>query len=176
MSKKTWKIDPSHSEIQFKVKHMIISTVTGEFDKFDAEAVTEEENLENAQITFTAEAASVNTGNEQRDGHLKSDDFFNAEKFPAITFKSTSFTKKSGNEYLLKGDLTIRDITKPIELVVEHGGTVKDPWGNNRAGFIVTGKINRKEYGLKWHALLETGGAVVSDDVNINVAVEFVHQ
>lgn len=176
MSNVTWKIDPAHSQIEFRVKHMVITTVRGEFKEFDGEAVTNGDELEDARIHFTAQAASVSTHNEQRDTHLKSDDFFNAEKFPQLTFQSTSFEKDGSDEYTLKGDLTIRDKTHSVTLKVEHGGTITDSWGNTRAGFTVTGKVSRKDYDLRWNALLETGQAVVSDEVKLNITAEFVKQ
>lgn len=175
MSTITWTIDPVHSEIQFKVRHMVVSTVTGQFDRIEATAVTENDSLENAKINFSAETASVNTRTEPRDNHLRSDDFFNAEKYPKLTFESTSFSKVSGDDYKLTGNLTIRDITKPINLVVEYGGEIKDPYGNRRVGFTVTGKISRKEFGLKYNALIESGGAVVGDEIKLNCHVEFIH-
>lgn len=172
----TYKIDAAHSEIGFKVKHLVISTVSGNFSKFDATMVAEKNDFTDASISFEADVDSVSTKSEQRDGHLKSDDFFNAEKYPKLTFKSTSIDKKDDNEYILHGDLTIRDVTKNIALKVEHGGSVLDPWGQTREGFELTGKISRKEFGLKWHALTEAGGAVVSDDVRLLINVEMVKQ
>ena len=172
----TYKIDPAHSEIIFKVKHLVISTVSGHFSKFDATMTSNNEDFTDAQINFEADVDSVSTKSEQRDTHIKSDDFFNAEKFPKITFKSTSVEKKNDNEYTLKGDITIRDITKPITLHVEHGGSTIDPWGQSREGFEITGKISRKEFGLKWNALTEAGGAVVGDDVRLQLSVEMVKQ
>lgn len=175
MSTKKWNIDPAHAMVEFRARHMIVSNVTGKFDHFDASAETEGDSMEDAKITFTAETASVNTGTEQRDNHLRSDDFFNAEKYPELKFVSTSFKKVKGDIYQLKGNLTIRDFTKPITLDVEYGGEVKDPYGNQRRGFTVTGKINRKDFGLKYNALLEAGGAVVSDEIKINCQAEFIY-
>jgi len=168
-----WKIDPFHSDIDFKVKHLVISTVTGSFKSFDATVETNGDDLEGAEIHFEADADSINTGVEQRDGHLKSDDFFNAEKFPKLTFDSTSFTQKGGDEYELKGDLTIRDVTQPVTLSVVHGGTIIDQNGDTKAGFEVTGKINRKDFGLKWNGVTETGNVIVSDEVKLNLSVQF---
>lgn len=173
-TKTLWKIDPTHSEIQFKVKHLVISTVTGSFKKYDATVETAGDTLEGADIYFEAEANSVDTGVEQRNEHLKSDDFFSAEQFPKLTFKSTSFEKTGDDEYKLTGDLTIRDVTKSITLDVEHGGTLQDPYGQTKAGFEVTGKINRKEFGLTWSAATEAGAIVVSDDVKLIMNVQFV--
>jgi polyisoprenoid-binding protein YceI len=174
MSTITWQIDPVHSEIQFRARHMVVSTVTGEFDRFNATAETEGDSLEGAKITFTAETASVNTGTAPRDEHLRSDDFFNAEKFPELKFQSTSFQKVDENNYKMSGQLTIRNVTNPIELSVEYGGEIKDPYGNRRRGFTVTGKLSRKAYGLKYNALIESGGAVVGDEIKINCHVEFI--
>lgn len=168
-----WGIDTTHSEITFKVKHLVISTVTGNFNEFDANIETDNEDFEDANITFEAVIDSINTGNEDRDNHLKSDDFFNASEFPKLTFESTSFTKTGEGEFKLVGDLTIRGTTKTVELDVEYGGTVVDPYGNTKAGFDITGKINRKEFGLKWNAVTEAGSVVVSDEVKLNLNVQF---
>lgn len=172
----TYKIDAAHSEIGFKVRHLVISNVSGNFTKFDATMTADKPDFTDAQVTFEADADSVTTHNEQRDAHLKSDDFFNAEQFPKLTFKSTSVEKKSNDEYILHGDLTIRDITKPVSLHVEHGGHMIDPWGQAKEGFEITGKINRKDYGLKWNALTEAGGAVVSDEVRLLINAQMIKQ
>ncbi len=167
-----YKIDAAHSDIMFKVKHLMISTVSGTFKKFDATVETEKDDFTDAKVWFEADADSVDTKNEQRDGHLKGDDFFNAEQFPKITFKSTGIKKLSGTEYKLTGDLTIRDTTKPVELDVEYNGTVTDPWKQVKAGFEITGKINRRGFGLKWNAVTEAGGLVVGDEVKLLLNVE----
>jgi polyisoprenoid-binding protein YceI len=172
----TYKIDPSHSEITFKVKHLMISSVSGNIKTFDATMVADKDDFTDARVTFEADTASVTTNNEQRDTHLRSDDFFNAEAFPKMTFMSTRIEKKSDEDYKLYGDLTIRDITKPIELKVTYNGNIKDPWGFNRTGFEIEGKINRHDYNLKWNALTETGGFVVGPDVKIHAHVEMVKQ
>lgn len=172
----TYKIDAAHSEITFKVKHLMITNVTGSFTKFDATLESEAADFSDAKISFEADIDSVNTNNEQRDGHLKSDDFFAAEKFPKLTFVSKSLTKKNEEEYTLTGDLTIRDVTKTIDLSVEFGGTMVDPWGQHKAGFEINGKINRKEFGLGWGAVTEAGGVVVSDDVKLHLAVQMIKQ
>lgn len=172
----TYKIDPDHSDIMFKVKHLMISTATGVFKKFDATLEINEEDFSQAKVTFEADIDSVDTKNEQRDAHLKSDDFFNAEQFPKMTFKSTGIKKSGDNEYTITGDLTIRDITKPVELKVEYNGSTTDPWGQERMGFEVSGKIDRKEYGLKWSAVTEAGGLVVADDVKLAMNIEMVKQ
>lgn len=171
-----WKIDPTHSEIQFKVKHLMITTVTGYFGKFDSEVEADNDNFENAKVTFTADVDSISTNNEQRDTHLKSDDFFNAANHAQVKFKSTELRKKGDDQFVLNGDLTIRETTKPISLNVEYGGIVQDPYGQTKAGFTVTGKINRKEFGLKWDAVTEAGSVVVSDDIRINCEVQYVKQ
>lgn len=174
MATTTWNIDNAHSEIHFKIKHMVISTVTGMFKEFSATAETEGDDFTTAKINFEAKVASIDTGVADRDAHLQSDDFFNAEQYPVLKFESSSLTKKNDSEYTLKGDLTIRDVTKTIELDVEYGGTTKDPWGMQRAGFEITGKINRKDFGLKWSQLTEAGGMVVSDEVKLLLNAEMV--
>ena len=177
MAKTNWTADPVHSEIQFKVRHLMISTVTGYFKKFDIQVVAEEEDFTKAsKILFTADINSIETNNAQRDTHLKSDDFFAAEKHPQITFESKKFEKITQEKYELTGDLTIRDTKKTISVDVEFGGIVKDPWGNTRAGFHVDGKINRKDFGLKWSAVTEAGQVVVSDEIKIHCEVELVKQ
>ena len=177
MTTKKWVVDPTHSEIQFKVKHLMITNVTGSFNIFTVDAQTEDEDFTNAKISFTAEAASVSTGNEQRDGHLKSADFFDAEKFPQLKFTTTKYESVDNDgSYELYGNLTIKDVTKPIKLAVEFGGVVKDPYGNTKAGFTINGKINRKDYGLTWSAVTEAGGVVVSDEVRINCEIQLIEQ
>lgn len=172
----TYKIDASHSEISFKVKHLMITNVTGSFQQFDATMESSNDDFSDATIKFEAKVDSISTNNEQRDGHLKSDDFFSAEKFPTINFVSSSFTKKTGNEYSLKGDLTVKGITKPIELNVELGGEMKDPYGQHKVGFEINGKFNRNEFGLTWSATTEAGGIVVSDEVKLQLAVQMIKQ
>jgi polyisoprenoid-binding protein YceI len=162
-----WTFDKAHSKIGFSVSHLVITDVEGNFKEFDASVTTDGDNWENAKIEFTAEIASIDTDNEKRDEHLRSDDFFNAEMYPQLKFVSKSFNKVDGNEYKLVGDLTIRDVTKEVELEVELNGTVVDPWGNTKAGFDLEGEINRFDYGLKWSKALETGGLVVGEDVEI---------
>lgn len=171
-----WKVDKSHSNVQFTVTHMIISEVTGEFNQFDAKISADKENFENSSIEFVIDVNSIDTENEKRDAHLKSDDFFNAEKYPKIKFVGTSLEKVGGNKYKLKGNFTMRDVTKPVELDVVYGGTVKDSYGNTRAGFKITGTVNRFDYGLKWNALLEAGGSVVGKDVKINCNIQLINQ
>jgi polyisoprenoid-binding protein YceI len=165
--KNQWAIDPMHSEIEFKVKHLMISTVTGKFKSFTASAETEGDEFEGAQIKFSADINSIDTNNEQRDGHLKSDDFFNAEAYPTLSFVSTSLTKNANGGYVLVGDLSIREVTKSVSLAVEFNGTMTDPYGNHKAGFELSGSINRKDFNLKWSATTEAGGIVVSDEVKL---------
>lgn len=175
MSKIKWSLDPTHSEVQFKIKHLMITNVTGSFTKYEVTAETDDEDFMTADISFTADVNSVTTHNEQRDGHLKGADFFDAEKFPQITFKATKYENVDHDgSYELYGDLTIKGITKNIKLDVEFGGLMKDPWGNVKAGFTINGKINRKDWGLNWNAALETGGMLVSDDVRISCEIQLV--
>lgn len=172
-----WKIDNSHSKVGFAVTHMMISEVEGAFKMYGGEVSSlAETDFTNASVTFTIDVNSVNTDNEQRDNHLKSPEFFDAAKYPSISFKSTSMKPgKNQNEYELVGELTIKGVSKKVTLkAVGSGKTVKDPWGNIRYGFKVTGVINRSEFGLTWNATLETGGVVLSDEVNILCTVELV--
>lgn len=173
-TKTLWKIDPTHSEVQFKVKHLVISTVTGSFGSFDGQIEADGDNFENAKATFTADIDSISTNNEDRDNHLKSEDFFNAEKYPQLKFESKNFEKTGDGEYKVTGELTIRDVTKEIELDVVHGGTVGDPYGQTKAGFEVNGTINRKEFGLTWSAVTEAGNVVVGDQIKLQLNVQFV--
>ncbi len=174
MATTNWVLEPSHSELQFKIKHLMISTVTGSFNKFSGSVTTEGDNLETANIKFSADVDSISTNNEQRDGHLKSSDFFDVAQYPAINFESTSLKKQSGDDYTVTGNLTMHGVTKEVSLNVEHGGVAKDPWGNVRTGFTVSGKINRKDFGLNWNAMTEAGGVLVSEDVKIEASVQFV--
>jgi polyisoprenoid-binding protein YceI len=175
MATRKWTVDPSHSEIQFKVRHLMISSVTGSFTDYTIEVESEEYDLMNAKVFFRAKLDSITTSNPDRDTHLKSPDFFDAANHPEVKFVGTSVKPgDSKDEFQLTGDLTIRGTTKSITLDVEFGGIVKDPWGNTRAGFTVTGKLNRKDFGLSWNAMTEAGGLVVSDEVKINCGVELV--
>ena len=172
----TYKIDAAHSEINFKVKHLMITNVTGTFKQFSATMVSSAADFSDAQITFEADVNSISTNNDQRDGHLKSDDFFNAESYPKLTFVSKKLEKKSDSDYTLTGNLTIRNITKEVSLQVSFGGTMTDPWGQQKAGFEINGSINRKEFDLKWTATTEAGGIVVSDEVKLQLAVQMIKQ
>jgi polyisoprenoid-binding protein YceI len=165
--KTSWQIDPAHSKIGFTVTHLVISEVEGSFNKVDGKLVSTKPDFTDSQIEFTADVNSIDTDNEDRDKHLKSADFFDAAKHDKISFVSKSFKKVSGNNYKLAGDLTIKGVTKPVTFDVVYGGTAKDPYGNTKAGFKVTGKISRKDYGLTWNTLTEAGGAVVGDEVNL---------
>jgi polyisoprenoid-binding protein YceI len=171
-----WVIDPAHSEIQFKVKHMMITTVTGSFKEFRSEVETKGEDFATAMVTFEADTTSIFTNAEQRDAHLRSADFFDADNFPVMSFVSSRLEKIDDESWQLNGDLTIRGVTNPVRLDVEFGGVGKDPWGNTKAGFSLNGKINRKDWGLNWNAALEAGGVLVSDDVRIYAEVQYAKQ
>lgn len=174
-TKTKWTLDPTHSELLFKVRHMMITNVKGEFRKFEGAIETEGTDFTTSSIDITIDVSSVFTNEDNRDGHLKGADFFDVEKYPAITFKGKSLTKKD-DDYKLTGVLTLKDVSKEVELDVEFGGINKDPWGNEKAGFSVQGKINRKDFGLGWNAPLETGGVLVSEEVKIAAEVQFVKQ
>ncbi|HEY4154653.1 MAG TPA: YceI family protein [Puia sp.] len=171
-----WTMDPTHSEVQFKVRHLMISNVTGSFPKFDVEVETQDLDFMTAKVKFRADTSVVTTQNEQRDQHLRSADFFDSAKYPSLSFVATRYEKVDNDSYELYGDLTIRDITKNIKLDVEFGGVITDPWGNTRAGFTINGKINRKDFGLVWNALTEAGGLVVGDEARVHVEVELIRQ
>ena len=165
-------VDQSHSQVGFEVKHMMVSKVKGQFDAYTAEVDAENlEDLTTAQIAFSFDVASINTRSVDRDNHLKSADFFDIEKYPTITFKSTNITK-DGDDYKVTGDLTIKDVTKPVTFDVEFGGKGKNPWGVDVYGFEAEAKINREEFGLTWNAALETGGVLVGKDIKIKVELE----
>ena len=168
-----WKIDPTHSEVNFKVKHLVVSTVTGTFDKFVASIESEKEDFSDAQISFEADVNSLNTKNEQRDGHLKSPDFFDSAKYPKLSFTSTSVKKLSDYELQVVGNLTLRGVTKEISLNVVYNGKVTGFGGAQIAGFEINGKLNRFDYALQWNALTETGRVVVSNEVKIEILAEF---
>ncbi|HUH33846.1 MAG TPA: YceI family protein [Daejeonella sp.] len=171
-----WKIDPTHSEIQFKVKHLMITTVTGYFEKFDSEFETDGDDMKTASnIRFTADIDSINTNNEQRDTHLKSADFFNAPEHEQLSFTAKDF-EADGNEAKINGELTIRGVTKPVTIDAEYGGTVVDPYGQTKAGFTISGKISRKDFGLTWDAVTEAGAVVVSDAIRLHAEVQFIKQ
>ena len=169
----TWAIDPMHSEVQFKIKHLVISTVTGSFKKFEGNVITEGDGFNNAKVNFTMDVKSIDTNQPQRDAHLQSGDFFEAEKYPEINFQSTSFTKE-GSDYKMVGNLTMKGVTKQVTLNVEYGGSEKDSYGNLKHGFEVTGIVNRKDFGMTYNAVTEAGGLTLGEDIkliaNIQVA------
>ncbi|HVX25942.1 MAG TPA: YceI family protein [Parafilimonas sp.] len=171
-----WVLDASHSEVQFKVKHLMISNVTGQFNSFSGSVETDDEDFETAKIYFTADINSISTNNEQRDTHLKNADFFDAVNHPQLSFESNEVEKINEEAYKVNGVLTIRGVSKNISLNVEMGGITKDPWGNRRAGFSVTGKINRQDFGVSFGAVTETGGLLLDNTVKILANVQFVKQ
>ncbi len=171
-----WTIDQHHSKVRFSVRHMVISEVDGQFKDFDFKLKNANEDFTVGEVEIKIKTSSVDTGNSDRDNHLKSADFFDSEKYQEMTFTSSSMEKVNDEKYKLKGDLTIKDTTKPIELDVTYGGTINDPWGNERAGFKVQGTINRFDYGLRWNNLMETGGAVVGKNINITCDIEIIKQ
>jgi polyisoprenoid-binding protein YceI len=168
-----WNVDVVHSNVKFTVEHLVISEVEGSFKTFTGSMTSVNPDFVGSSIEFNVDVNSINTDNEMRDNHLKSDDFFNAAKYPKMTFKSTSFKKISGNKYALTGNLTLRDVTKPVTFEVTYGGTAKDGYGNTKAGFKATTVINRFDYGLKWNSLTEAGGMTVGSDVTIDLRLEF---
>ena len=177
MATKNWVIDPTHSEVQFKIKYLMITNVSGSFNIFQATVQTEDEDFMKAKVSFTVDIDSISTGNEQRDGHVKSPDFFDAATYPKIKFEATKFKSVDNDgSYELYGDLTIKHTTKNIKFDVEFGGVVKDYYGNTKAGFSINGKINRKDFGLTWNAITEAGGIVVSDDVKIACEIQLIEQ
>ena len=169
-----WKIDPSHTLIEFGVRHLMITTVKGRFGGVEGVITGDPSDWTTASVDVTIDAASVDTRNQDRDNHLRSADFFDVEKYPHITFKSTKVTKTGENTYDIEGDLTIRGVTKPVTLKATYLGSAKDPWGNEKIGFNATTKVNRKDFGLTWNAPLEAGGFLVGDEVNIELEVQAV--
>ena len=174
MATTKWTLDPVHSELQFKIRHLMISNVTGDFKKFDGTVETEGDDLTTAKVQFSADVNSINTNNEQRDGHLKSADFFDVEKHPEIKFEGAGMAKKDEENYTMTGNLTMKDATLPVTLDVVFGGIGKDAYGRTKAGFTIAGKLNRKDYGLSWTALTEAGGLALGDEVKIHAEVQFV--
>ena len=169
-----WNVDKAHSKIEFEVSHMVISSVTGYFRNYDVNIESDNADFENAKISFSAGVKSIDTENKKRDNHLKSKDFFNAKKFPKLTFVGKSFTKFEGNKYKLVGDITMHGITEELSFDVKFNGTIDDPWGNTRAAFVITGELNRFDFQLKWNKLLEAGGAVVGKTVSITCKIELI--
>jgi len=171
-----WKLDATHSKIKFTTKYLVISDVDGEFKKIDGSFASAKPDWSDLSATMTADVNSISTDNDMRDKHIKSDDFFNADKYPSITFKSKSIKNLGGNKFILTGDLTIRDVTRQVDIPVVYNGTVKDPWGNTKAGFKASGKINRKEFNLKYNSAAGTGEAVVGDEVEFTVDLVLIKQ
>ena len=172
----TWVVDPVHSKVNFSVAHLVISDVDGTFKVFEGSMQAAKEDFTDARISFTIDATSINTDNDKRDGHLKSEDFFYVEKYPEISFVSTSFRQTSANNYELKGNLTMRGVTQPVTLAVKYGGQVVGPYGNTRVGFRVSGTLNRMDYGIAWNSKTEHGSLVVGEDVEINIKLELIKQ
>jgi polyisoprenoid-binding protein YceI len=174
MTTSSWNLDTVHSGINFTVRHMVVSKVRDRFAKFSGNVALDEGDLTRSAVEATIDASSIDTGTAQRDDHLRSADFFDVERFPEIRFRSTRIEKLGGDRYRLTGELTIRDVTRPIALEAEYGGRGKDPWGNERVGFTATGVLDRKDFGLKWNQVLETGGVLVSDRVELELEVQAV--
>jgi len=172
----TWTIDPTHSIAEFAVKHLVITTVKGRFRDLEGKLEIDQANPENSSVRANIQVASIDTNLADRDAHLRSDDFFNAEQYPLITFQSTRLERINDEHYKVHGDLTIRDVTRPVTLDTEFEGEIDDPWGNHRAALTATTQISRKEFGVKWNQALETGGAVVSDKVKITLHIEAIRQ
>ena len=171
-----WVLDPTHSEIGFKIKHLMITNVSGNFNKFEVNAETVENDFTKAKINVDIEVESINTNNSQRDQHLRTADFFEAEKYPNITFRSTKVEKLDDENYTISGNLTIKETTKPVKLELEYGGITKDPYGNVKAGFSLSGKINRHDFGVSYNAVLETGGVALGEDIKIHGEIQLVKQ
>lgn len=171
MATTNWVLDPTHSEIGFKVRHMMITNVSGSFASFEVEVKSSDEQFSSADLRFSADVNSISTGSDQRDGHLKSADFFETEKYPELVFEAKGYSPQKG-EHSLKGNMTIKGITKPVEFKVEFGGIAKDPWGNTKAGFTISGKINRKDFGLTWNAATEAGGVLVGEEVKLLAEIQ----
>jgi polyisoprenoid-binding protein YceI len=176
MTKAKWVIDPTHSEVQFKIKHLMISTVSGQFNQFEGAAETESDDFSSAKARFSANINSISTNNEQRDEHLKNGDFFDAENYPQLTFETENIEKIDDEDYKIRGILTMRGVSKNIVLNAEFGGITKDPWGNTRAGFELSGQINRKDFGVSFGMLTETGGIALGEEVKLVASVQFVKQ
>jgi polyisoprenoid-binding protein YceI len=170
----TWKLDAAHSKLRFTATYLVISEVEGEFKKFDGSFTASKNDFSDIKVTVTADVNSISTENDMRDNHLKGDDFFNAEKYPTMTFVSTGMKPYAEGKYVLLGNLTIRDVTRPVQLLVSYNGQVTDPWGNRKAGFKAGGKINRKDFGLKYNNAAAAGEAVVGDDVSFSIDLVLV--
>ena len=176
MAKTKWILDPTHSELGFKIKHLMITSISGSVKSFEADVEMDETDFSSAEINLSAEMSSISTNNEQRDAHLHTSDFFEVEKYPELKFRSTKVEKIGSDTFDLYGELTLKGVTKPVKLNVEFSGVTKDPWGSERAGFVVTGKISRSEWGVNFNSVLETGGVALSDEVRINSEIQLVKQ
>jgi polyisoprenoid-binding protein YceI len=177
MATTKWILDPTHSELGFKIKHLMISNISGSLKNFQIVVETEDEDdFSTAKVELTADMASISTNNEQRDAHLRNSDFFDVDKHPELIFRSTRVEMLDNQNFRLHGDLTLKGITKPVILNVEFSNVTKDPWGGERAGFVITGKINRSHWGVNFNSVLETGGLALSDEVRINSEVQLVKQ
>lgn len=176
MATTKWVVDAMHSELGFKIRHLMISNVSGSFKNFQIEAETEGHDFSTARVKATVDMGSINTNNDGRDAHLRNADFFEVEKHPELTFRSVKVEKIDNETFYLYGDLTMKGITKPVKLQVEHSSVTKDPWGGERAGFTVTGKINRSDWGINFNSVLETGGLALGEEIKINSEIELVKQ
>jgi len=176
MTRTKWSADATHSTLGFKVKHLMITDVSGSFKSFNAEVETDGNDFSTAAIHLKAEINSIDTNNAQRDGHLRSSDFFEAEKFPVMVFESTKVERMDDENYYVFGNLTMKGVTNPVKLNVEYNGVVKDPWGGERAGFVITGKINRTDWGINFNTVLETGNLMLAEEVKINSEIQLVKQ
>jgi polyisoprenoid-binding protein YceI len=176
MATTKWVLDPLHSELGFKIKHLMISNISGSFQQFQVEVETKNEDFSTAQIRATAQIASIHTNNEQRDHHLRNSDFFEAETYPQLSFESTKVEKQDEDTFAVYGDLTMKGVSKPVKLNVEYSGVTKDPWGGQRAGFTITGKLNRTDWGINFNGVLETGGLALSEEVRLISEIQLVKQ
>ena len=176
MATTKWVLDPTHSELGFKIKHLMISNVSGNFNKFDVLAETRTDSFADANITANIDVTSINTNNAQRDEHLRNADFFEVEKFPTISFRSTKIEQKDDDTFHITGNLTIKETTKPVTVIAEYSGTTQDPWGNTKAGFSLSGKLNRKDFGVSYNAALETGGVMLGEELKLTGEIQLVKQ
>ena len=171
-----WILDPTHSELGFKIRHLMIANVSGSFKSFQAEAKTDGDDFSTAKISVTADLVSIFTNNEQRDAHLRNSDFFEVEKYPILKFTSTRIAEANDDSFVLHGDLTMKGVTRPVQLNVEYSGITKDPWGGERVGFSITGKIKRSDWGLNFNNVLETGGLALGEEVKIDAEIQLVKE
>lgn len=174
MTTTKWEFDPTHSELGFKIKHLMITNVSGTFKKFDVKVESENDDFTTAKIVATADMSSISTNNEQRDAHLRNADFFEVEKYPSLVFQSTKIERIDDDTFSVYGNLTMKGVSKAVKLNVEYSGLTKDPWGNQRAGFIITGKINRSDWGVTFNGVLETGGLMLGEEVKINSEIQLI--